>query len=112
MVYDFGYRLKELRESRNLSQAQVASHLNVTRSAISNYEGNISNPSTELLSRLAILYHTTTDYLLGLDNRRVIVLDGLEPDQEKAIEDIVEILKMQFMNLEQKTRFDKPKNGK
>lgn len=95
-IYDFGYRLRELREKRNLSQSQVASHLDITRSAVSNYEGNLSYPSVEVLSKLAILYHTTTDYILGLDNRKIIVIDGLAPDQEKAIEDIVEILKKQF----------------
>ena len=96
MVYDFGYRLRELRERRNLSQSQVAAHLNITQSSISNYENNIAYPSTDVLSRLSVLYRTTTDYILGLDHRKVIVLDGLDPGQEKAIEDIVEILKNQF----------------
>lgn len=96
MVYDFGLRLKELREKRNLSQTQVAAYLSVTRSAVSNYEGNLSYPSADILSRLAILYHTTTDYILGLENRKVIVLDGLEPDQERVIEDIVNTLLIQF----------------
>lgn len=95
-IYDFGYRLRELREKRNLSQSQVAAHLDITRSAVSNYEGNLSYPSAEVLSKLAILYHTTTDYILGLENRKIIVIDGLAPEQEKAIEDIVEILKKQF----------------
>jgi len=49
-----------------------------------------------VLSKLAILYHTTTDYILGLDNRKIIILDGLTPDEEKAIEDVVEILMAQF----------------
>lgn len=96
MVYDFGLRLKELREKRNLSQTQVAAFLGVTRSAIGNYEGNLSYPSADILSKLAILYHTTTDYILGLENRKVIVLDGLEPEQEKTIEDIVNTLFVQF----------------
>lgn len=96
MVYDFGFRLRDLREKRNLSQTQAAGHLGVTRSAVANYEGNLSLPSADVLSKLAILYHTTTDYILGLDNRKIVVLDGLEPEQIKAIEDILEILTGQF----------------
>lgn len=79
-----------------MSRAQVAARLNLSRSAISNYEGNLGYPSADVLSKLAILYHTTTDYILGLDNRKIIILDGLTPDEEKAIEDVVEILMAQF----------------
>lgn len=96
MVYDFGCRLRELREKRKLSQTKAAAHLGISRSAISNYESNIGYPSVDVLSKLAILYHTTTDYILGIDNRKVIVLDGLTPDEEKTIEDIVDILMLKF----------------
>lgn len=95
-AYDLGIRLKGLREKLKLSQTQVAKRLNLSRSAIANYESNMSYPSTDVVTKLAILYHTTTDYILGIDNRKVIVLDGLTPDEEKAIEDVVKILMTQF----------------
>lgn len=55
-MYDFGLRLKQLREKHNLSQSQVAKRLGITRAAISSYENNISLPSVNVLAELALLY--------------------------------------------------------
>ena len=41
-IYDFGLRLKELREKKRLSQNEVASRLEISRSQISAYERNTS----------------------------------------------------------------------
>lgn len=62
MVYNFGLRLKSLREKRLLSQADVAARLEVTRSTISGYECNTITPSVEQLVKLAILYNASLDY--------------------------------------------------
>lgn len=43
-AYDLGLRLKGLREKYKLSQTQVATRLNLSRSAIANYESNTSFP--------------------------------------------------------------------
>ena len=45
MVYDFGLRLKELREAKHLTQSDVANRLDVTRATISGYECNTITPS-------------------------------------------------------------------
>lgn len=96
MVYDLGLRLKELREQKNLSQTQVAKRLSLTRSSISGYENNLAVPSIDVLSKMALLYGVTTDYILGLDNRRVIVLDGLTPREATVIQDMVNMLIIEF----------------
>ena len=95
MIYDFGERLKELRENKKLSQTQVAKRLSLTRSSVSGYENNISVPSIEVLSKMA-LYGTTTDYILGIDNRKVIVLDGLTDREAAVIQDMVSMLIIEF----------------
>ncbi len=96
MVYDLGLRLKELREQKNLSQTQVAKRLSLTRSSISGYENNLAVPSIDVLSKMALLYGVTTDYILGLDNRSVIVLDGLTPREAAVIQDMVHMLIIEF----------------
>ena len=53
-VYDFGLRLKELREAKKLSQKDVATRLNVVPSTISGYESNTITPSLEQFTRMAI----------------------------------------------------------
>ena len=95
-VYDFGLRLKELREAKKLSQKDVADRLSVVPSIISGYENNTITPSLEQAIRLAILYHTSLDYIMGLDNRVCFYLDGLSENQQQTILDVVNRLKQSF----------------
>ena len=95
-MYDFGLRLKQLREKHNLSQSQVAKRLGITRAAISSYENNISLPSVNVLAELALLYRVSTDYLLGLDNRTAIVLEYLTPRQSAVIQEVMDTLVTEF----------------
>lgn len=63
-------RFRELREDSDLTQKRVADVLGCSQRTISNYEcGNIDIPTAALI-RLAEFFHTSTDYLLGLTNRR------------------------------------------
>lgn len=96
-VFDFGLRLKELRETKHLSQTDVASRLNVSRSTVSGYESNTTTPSLEQFTRLAILYNTSLDYMMGLDNRVCFYLDGLSENQQQTILDVVNRLKQSFL---------------
>lgn len=98
MVYDFGLRLKELREAKHLSQIDVAKRLDVTRSTISCYERNTIMPRAEQLIKLAILYNTSVDYMLGITNRSYLYLDDLSDSQQQTILDVVERLKKEFLS--------------
>lgn len=89
MVFDFGYRLRELRLSKQLTQTQVAKRLNLSKAIISGYENNVKTPSLDVLIQLAMLYNTSADYLLGLDNRPMIYVDGISKKQKKIIEDLL-----------------------
>ena len=95
-MYDFGLRLKQLREKHNLSQSQVAKRLGITRAAISSYENNSPLPSVNVLAELALLYRVSTDYLLGLDNRTAIVLEDLTPRQSAVIQEVMDTLVTEF----------------
>ena len=97
-VYDFGLRLKELRESKHLSQADVANRLGVKRATISGYECNTITPSVEQLVKLAVLYNTSLDYMMGMENRSYLYLDDLSQSQQKTILDMVDRLKEEFLN--------------
>lgn len=98
MVYDFGLRLKELREAKHLSQIDVAKRLDVTRSTISGYERNTIMPRAEQLIKLTILYNTSVDYMLGITNRSYLYLDDLSDSQQQTILDVVERLKKEFLS--------------
>ncbi len=63
-------RIRELREDADLYQKQLAKILNCSQQTYSDYEcGKVDIP-TEVLIRLADLYETTTDYILGRTNQR------------------------------------------
>lgn len=58
-------KLKELRTSRNLYQKDVAAHLGVDRTTYVKYELGTSEPSFEILQKLADFYNVSIDYILG-----------------------------------------------
>lgn len=59
-------RLRDMREDHDLTQAQVADYLGMKQPQYYRYETGIRDIPTDVLIRLARLYATSTDYLLGL----------------------------------------------
>ncbi|MGM9591443.1 MAG: helix-turn-helix domain-containing protein [Oscillospiraceae bacterium] len=58
-------RIRDLREDADLTQRQVADYLQRSQQVYSNYELGQRDIPTDVLMRLAELYHTSTDYILG-----------------------------------------------
>lgn len=65
---DIGIRIKELRETKGLSQKELAIELGVKQNTISQYETSIKRPSYEILILLADFFDVSADYLLGREN--------------------------------------------
>ena len=68
IVDNYYRRLKDLREDHDLSQQQVAEYLGMKQPQYSRYERGLRDVPTDVLIRLAVLYKTSTDYILGLTN--------------------------------------------
>ncbi len=64
----FPSRLKELRNSKGLTQKQLAKELNVTDDSIFSWEKGRSQPSIENLIMLCKFFGVSSDYLLGLED--------------------------------------------
>lgn len=62
---NFSERIKELRESRGLSQDAVGKIIGVKRYSVYAYEKGKCYPDVEHLMALADYFDVTTDYLLG-----------------------------------------------
>ncbi len=60
------FRLKDLREDRDLVQKQVAGYLGIDQRVYSNYEIGKREIPTRFVIALAKFYNTSTDYILGL----------------------------------------------
>ena len=65
-------RIRDLREDKDLTQAEMAQILYCSQQVYSNYELGQRDIPTKVLISLAKYHHTTTDYLLGLMNYRGI----------------------------------------
>lgn len=61
----FGEILVELRESKRMTQCQLAKIIHVTPGTISNYEKGVHYPDVEKLTDLADFFDVSVDYLLG-----------------------------------------------
>lgn len=66
----FGQRLSQLRHEKRLKQQELAAQLYISKSSISTYERGAREPTYELLVKFARFFNVTTDYLLGISNRR------------------------------------------
>ena len=69
-------RIRDCRENRKLTQDEVASYLHCSQQIYEAYENGSYIIPTGVLIRLARLYHTSVDYLLGLT-------DEMRPYQRK-----------------------------
>ncbi len=92
-MVDFGNILKSLRLKENLTQAQLAQKLGLTKSVISAYETGLRLPSYDVLIHISKIFNVTTDYLLGLENKREIDLSGLTEDEISALLLLIKAMK-------------------
>jgi transcriptional regulator with XRE-family HTH domain len=63
-------RLKDIREDLDITQQQVADYLHIKQNTYSQYENGHRQLPVEMLIRLAIYFHTSADYILGLTDDR------------------------------------------
>ncbi len=61
-------RLRDLREDNDLTQSAVAQYLDMKQPQYSRYERGLRDIPTDILIKLAKLYKTSSDYILGLTN--------------------------------------------
>lgn len=86
-------RIKELRMDKGISQVRLANDLGVSKQTVSNWENNNSKPSIEMLLKLSDYFSKSTDYLLGLENKKYIEVTGLSNKEISHIEEIINDIK-------------------
>ncbi|MCQ2443724.1 MAG: helix-turn-helix transcriptional regulator [Oscillospiraceae bacterium] len=65
MIYQ---RIRDLREDKDLKQQDIADAIGCSQVCYSRYECGKRMIPPEILIKLAVFHHTSTDYLLGLTN--------------------------------------------
>ena len=78
-------KIKALRESNNMTQNDVAKRLGITRSSVNAWEMGISVPTAAKLVELALFFHVSMDYMLGLEQAEVVSLAGFTEEQKRIL---------------------------
>ena len=92
-MVDFGDTLKRLRLESGYTQQQLADKLCVTKSVVSYYELQERYPSPEILIKLSSIFHVSTDFLLGIENKETVSLEGLDKDDIALVKKLIDSLK-------------------
>lgn len=103
-MVDFGNTLKTLRLHENLTQAQLAQKLGLTKSVVSAYETSLRMPSYEVLIHIAKLFHVSTDFLLGIETKQEIDLSGISKGEAEAIQNLIKAMKKRNFIAQQNTK--------
>ena len=86
---DFSEIIKELRQSKGLTQTQLAERLGVKKSIISAYETDSRPPSLDMLIKYAREFHVSTDYLLDMETNKRINVDKLSETQISILNTLI-----------------------
>lgn len=92
-MVDFGNVLKTQRLKKNMTQAQLAQKLGVTKSVISAYETGLRLPSYDILIHIARIFNVSTDFLLGVENKQDVDLSGLSQEEINALMSLIKAMK-------------------
>lgn len=63
-------RIRELREDSDLTQMQVAEYLGMKQPQYYRYEQGLRDIPSDVLIALSKLYKTSTDYILGVSDKK------------------------------------------
>lgn len=73
-------RLRNLREDASLTQAEVGKLLHISQRSYAHFEAGTRGIPIEILIKLADLYHTNLDYLVGrTDIKKQLTLSSRKP---------------------------------
>lgn len=92
-MVEFGKKIRQLRKEKNLTQKQLAALIGVKNSVISFYEVGDRFPSPEVIRKLAIALHVSTDYLLGIEKNETVDVSGLDEKEKSLIRALVDTLR-------------------
>lgn len=86
----FGYRIRKLREEKNLTQTELSQLLGMkTYTTVSKWESDDNFPKGKDIKLLAKLFNVSSDYLLGLKSERqesiTSIYDQLDDSQKKEV---------------------------
>lgn len=110
----FGTKIRNLRESLNLSQQEVSKQIGCSSKVLSNYELDKREPDFEILIKLCDFYNVTADYLLDrtenpkyfkemvLSSQTETLLYYFEKLPEQYKKDVIRYAKLNLLDVNKK----------
>ncbi len=92
-MVELGEKLKQLRKEKKLTQKQLATLIGVKDSVISFYEVGDRTPSPEVLKKLSMALHVSSDYLLGIEKNPTVDVSGLDENDITLVRSLVDTLR-------------------
>ncbi|AYD39598.1 helix-turn-helix domain-containing protein [Clostridium fermenticellae] len=86
---EIGSKIKKIRESKGLTQKQLAEKIGVTPVTITRYENDNRKPDFDTLEKIADYFNVSIDYLLGRTDSKEIISN---PKKDTSVEKISESL--------------------
>lgn len=93
MIIKTAQRIQQLRKEKNMSQATLAKRLGITRNAVNLWEMAGSYPSIQSLISLSHIFNVSTDYILGVDEKKTIDISELNEKESEIITNLTEYFK-------------------
>ena len=87
--FDFGLRIRSLREQQKISQEEFGKLVHRSKSVISSYENNIKTPPLDVLISMATIFNVSLDYLVGIEKSEMVSLNSLSEQQIQIIHLII-----------------------
>ena len=78
-------RIKELRESKGMTQIRLSIELSVTQETVSAYENDKHFPSIQSLIKMSEIFNASCDYILGLSDVRSVYHGGSFNEDELSL---------------------------
>lgn len=73
----FSIRLTELMKNKAVTRQDLAKELGITPQQVSNYANGTSLPDYRCLYKLAKFFNVSSDYLLGIDDDKMVELQNM-----------------------------------
>ena len=99
MAYKIGIRIRDFRESKGLTQKELAEIVGVQDAVISNWETGRNRPNVDVLKKLCTALNTSADELIGIKRKENKGLSNEAKKVAAAFEDSDDKIKQIIKNI-------------
>ncbi len=89
VIRTVGRRIREMREQSGMTQTQLASRVNVSRSSVQSWECGATYPSIDNCVILADVFHVSIDYLVASSPHKMVSLGSYNDGERRLVYELL-----------------------